>query len=775
MSIFESVSVFARRNAVSERHVCTASSVMLVVGPCIPTNTSCLFSKNLYFDHSGPHFDYTMTGLTSVATVPGQFDDADGDEDDFVLAMQQKQEQEQVLRINKSKHKNEKDVSTTKEKLDETTTVVTDSNQNLSKQEQEEEEEDLDDYDDDDYYDYVDDPLAGGGAASSSLSLSTLSSTSSKNMNLSHSVANSVAKMEVLETHKRTLNQGRDDRATMEQVLDPRTRMILFKLLSRGFLEKVDGCLSTGKEANVYYAKAGTQKPTGAASASSSSTASTYTASDISTATANTEPQERVVTEYAIKIYKTSILVFKDRDKYVSGEHRWRKGYCKSNPRKMVKVWAEKEMRNYRRIYQAGIPTPQPVLLKSHVLLMEFLGQDGWPSPRLKDVTLSEKRLREAYVQTVRIMRHMYHRCKLVHGDLSEYNLLWHDNQVYVIDVSQSVETDHPSALDFLRKDAANVNDYFRKVGRLNVMTTRQLFEFVTAPLNNNNNDRKNYRSNNNTPAENAAEGVEAEEEWASLNTIMQHVDKVSTHMENETEQIRRDAEQRESVDEAVFMSSFLPRSLNQLADYDIQKLKDGEVEDTYALAVAHMTGNTDVVEAVAKKSGRDDVLTKSVQSILAASEERDDLVAPAESEAANVSNADDNASGEDEASDEDASSGYSDDGEDGPFVKTRRTPEELDAEHEVRKTQRKENKKTVKEAKIEQRLTKIKKKDKKRAINKSKAANRKGNKWIESCSASTKFLADSWSYIKLVSGSKNRLISPCRSFPVAVRNFLSV
>jgi serine/threonine-protein kinase RIO1 len=34
------------------------------------------------------------------------------------------------------------------------------------------------------------------------------------------------------------------------------------------------------------------------------------------------------LTEYAIKIYKTSILVFKDRDKYVSGEHRWRKGYC---------------------------------------------------------------------------------------------------------------------------------------------------------------------------------------------------------------------------------------------------------------------------------------------------------------------------------------------------------------------------------------------------------------------------------------------------------------
>lgn len=42
--------------------------------------------------------------------------------------------------------------------------------------------------------------------------------------------------------------------------------------------------------------------------------------------------------EYAIKVYKTSILVFKDRDKYVSGEYRYRHGYCRSNPRKMVKV-----------------------------------------------------------------------------------------------------------------------------------------------------------------------------------------------------------------------------------------------------------------------------------------------------------------------------------------------------------------------------------------------------------------------------------------------------
>jgi RIO kinase 1 len=44
------------------------------------------------------------------------------------------------------------------------------------------------------------------------------------------------------------------DRATTEQVLDPRTRMILFKMLNRGVFHEINGCISTGKEANVYHA-----------------------------------------------------------------------------------------------------------------------------------------------------------------------------------------------------------------------------------------------------------------------------------------------------------------------------------------------------------------------------------------------------------------------------------------------------------------------------------------------------------------------------------------
>ena len=46
----------------------------------------------------------------------------------------------------------------------------------------------------------------------------------------------------------------KSDRATVEQALDPRTRMILFKMLSREVFSEINGCVSTGKEANVYHA-----------------------------------------------------------------------------------------------------------------------------------------------------------------------------------------------------------------------------------------------------------------------------------------------------------------------------------------------------------------------------------------------------------------------------------------------------------------------------------------------------------------------------------------
>ncbi|RKP21996.1 RIO1-domain-containing protein [Rozella allomycis CSF55] len=257
-------------------------------------------------------------------------------------------------------------------------------------------------------------------------------------INLGHSVKNSI-KTSVSKTNSYKVND-KSDRATTEQVLDPRTRMIIFKMLNQNVIFEINGCISTGKEANVYHAI--------------------------------TESGEH----RALKVYKTSILVFKDRDRYVSGNYRFRNGYSKHNPRKMVKVWAEKEMRNLRRLQSAGICCPEPILLRMHVILMTFVGdENGWAAPRLKDDDMTFEKAVDLYWQLVVILRKLYQNAKLVHADFSEV----HNGQIVVIDVSQAVEHDHPLAFEFLRKDCLNITEFFKKKG-IKTLTLRELFDFVT-------------------------------------------------------------------------------------------------------------------------------------------------------------------------------------------------------------------------------------------------------------------------------------------------------
>ena len=307
----------------------------------------------------------------------------------------------------------------------------------------------------------------------------------------------------------------KSDRATSEQVLDPRTRMILLQMINRNVVSEVNGCLSTGKEANVYHALSIPQE--------------------------NGLETDATPLHRAIKVYKTSILVFKDRDRYVTGEYRFRQGYSKSNNRAMVKVWAEKEMRNLKRIHASGIPCPEPVQLRLHVLVMGFLGdKKGIPAPRLKDVELVggdlETRWKLLYLQLLGYMRILYQTCRLVHADLSEYNILYHNDKLWLIDVSQSVEHDHPRSLEFLRMDIKNVNDFFRRKG-VDVLSEKTTFGFVTT-----------------------TQGSTAPEDMATA---------LQTLFENRPEEVEED-DARAEVDTEVFRNQYIPQTLEQV--YDIER-----------------------------------------------------------------------------------------------------------------------------------------------------------------------------------------------------------
>jgi len=336
----------------------------------------------------------------------------------------------------------------------------------------------------------------------------------------------------------------KSERATSEQVLDPRTRMILLQMINRNIVSEINGVLSTGKEANVYGA--------------------------LSTDEDGTEHYR------AIKVYKTSILVFKDREKYVAGEYRFRQGYNKSSNRAMVKVWAEKEMRNLRRIYASGIPSPEPLYLRLHVLAMSFIGDaKGTPAPRLKDVEFVDSnpqaRWRSTYVELLAYMRIMYQECKLVHADLSEYNVLYHKDKPYIIDVSQSVEHDHPRSLDFLRMDIKNVNDFFRRK-EVAVLADRTLFEFILQ----------------------AGGSLE-------LSNLLKNID---TLMANRTD------EEDNEVDDEVFRKQYIPQTLNEVydAERDANQMKtEGRDVLVYKDLLAPQTAAAPVDDAANGTTGSED------------------------------------------------------------------------------------------------------------------------------------------------------------------------
>ncbi|THD22621.1 Serine/threonine-protein kinase [Fasciola hepatica] len=247
--------------------------------------------------------------------------------------------------------------------------------------------------------------------------------------------------------------KDKSDRATTDHALDRRSRAILFKMMNQEIFSEINGCISTGKEANIYHVI------------------------------------DKDNTDLAIKVYMTSIMPFKCRDKYVKGDFRMRHGYSKATSWKLVSKWTEKEYRNLIRINQSGlIPCPTPLRLKGVVLLMSFVGKNGIPAPKLKDAcfiapdddhpAVEWPRL---YAQVVNDVRTLYQKCRLVHADLSEYNLLYMDDKVWMIDVSQSVEHESPQALDYLRSDCYNVNTFFRKQG-VTTLTLREFFEWVVNP-----------------------------------------------------------------------------------------------------------------------------------------------------------------------------------------------------------------------------------------------------------------------------------------------------
>ena len=205
--------------------------------------------------------------------------------------------------------------------------------------------------------------------------------------------------------------------------IDERTLMALYKLSNKGVFDVLIGVVKRGKESNVLIA------------------------------------EDKNGKKFAVKVYAVESSNFKNMHKYLIGDRRF--SGIKKNRRSIVYAWCRREYKNLMRAYKAGVRCPKPIAFYENVLVMEFLGKGIKPYPRLADIISNSQEV--FYKRTIANMKKMYRKAGLVHGDLSEFNILTDGRKIWFIDFSHAVPLDNNSANYLLKRDVGNICRFFSR------------------------------------------------------------------------------------------------------------------------------------------------------------------------------------------------------------------------------------------------------------------------------------------------------------------------
>ena len=127
--------------------------------------------------------------------------------------------------------------------------------------------------------------------------------------------------------------------------------------------------------------------------------------------------------------------------------------------------WVADEYETLSLLHRGGCAVPRPFLRSERVIVMEYIGDDVAPAPVLANVRLDTRDARRAFDAVLRNVE-LALACDRIHGDLSAYNVLYHDGDVRIIDFPQAVDARfNPNALELLERDLANVCGFFARYG----------------------------------------------------------------------------------------------------------------------------------------------------------------------------------------------------------------------------------------------------------------------------------------------------------------------
>ena len=240
--------------------------------------------------------------------------------------------------------------------------------------------------------------------------------------------------------HSQKRKKNNDDKKVGNEIFDKITLETLYKIANQGYIDVLNGAISTGKEANVL--------------------------------TGINKNDEFV----AVKIYRIATSDFKKMNYYLDGDPRF--NIKTKNKRKIIYSWVTKEFKNLTRLHEAGVNVPEAYTSLNNVLLIEFVGdENGNPAQPVKNQ--HPENPDEFFSQLINEVKKFVNDAKLVHGDLSNYNILNKNETPVIIDVSQSVVLDNPISKELLERD---VNTLVNEYKRLGVETSfEDVWDYINA------------------------------------------------------------------------------------------------------------------------------------------------------------------------------------------------------------------------------------------------------------------------------------------------------
>ncbi len=204
-------------------------------------------------------------------------------------------------------------------------------------------------------------------------------------------------------------------------VFDAETNLVINKLYEKKILKKIVREVAVGKEANVFLGLDFSDEPV------------------------------------AVKIYRTKTCDFKKMYKYIFGDPRFEK--IRHNKRHIVFAWAQKEYSNLQILTEKGVKVPYPIYIMKNVLVMEWIGNSE-PAPKLKEDWEVNLDFPEKLWENVKKMWE----AKIIHADLSEYNILNYKGEPIIIDLGTGVHCKHPLAFEFLNNDIEKLTKIFKRL-----------------------------------------------------------------------------------------------------------------------------------------------------------------------------------------------------------------------------------------------------------------------------------------------------------------------